>query len=83
MKRISNAVVNYKKLKTEKNYIGNLIGQSISRFGDGIDMIAFSILVYRVTGSTLMVAALFAVNGIPNIIFGLISGARSTERKNS
>ena len=64
----------YKDLFNEKNYILETIASIVSRFGDGIDTIAFSLLVYAVTGSTLLVATLFAVNGIPNIIFGMISG---------
>lgn len=64
----------YKDLFCEKNYLLDTFSSIISRFGDGIDTIAFSLLVYKITGSTLLVATIFAVNGIPNIIFGMISG---------
>lgn len=64
----------YTQLKDEKNYWKSTLGQMLSRFGDGIDTIAFSILIYQITGSTMQVAALFAVNGLPNLIFGIISG---------
>ena len=70
----------YLELKNEKNFIKELLGAALSRFGDGIDTIAFAILIYHVTGSTLMVATLFAVNGLPNLIFGIISGAVSTHK---
>ena len=66
--------VGYRDLLNEKNYILQTLATIISRFGDGIDTIAFSILVYKITGSTLLVATLFGINGIPNIIFGVISG---------
>ncbi|MCF0149760.1 MAG: MFS transporter [Clostridium sp.] len=64
----------YRDLLKEKNYLLDTFASIISRFGDGIDTIAFSLLVYKITGSTLLVATIFAVNGIPNIIFGIISG---------
>ena len=64
----------YRELFCEKNYMLETLASIISRFGDGIDTIAFSLLVYEITGSTLLVATLFAVNGIPNIIFGMVSG---------
>ncbi|GFZ34038.1 MFS transporter [Clostridium zeae] len=69
--------IGYKDLLTEKQFLKNMTANSISRFGDGIDTIAFSWLVYQVTGSTALVAALFAVNGLPNLLFGMVSGVAS------
>ena len=64
----------YKDLLNEKNFLFNSFANIISRFGDGIDSIAFSLLVYKITGSTLLVATLYAINGIPNLVFGMVSG---------
>lgn len=64
----------YNILMKERNYLKEIIAAAISRFGDGIDTVAFSWLAYQLTGSTLFVATLFAVNGLPNLIFGMISG---------
>ncbi|GFP78086.1 MFS transporter [Clostridium fungisolvens] len=69
--------IGYKDLLKEKQFLKNTIANSVSRFGDGIDTIAFSWLVYQVTGSTALVAALFAVNGLPNLLFGMVSGVAS------
>ena len=69
----------YKNVIKNKNIFYELMGNTFSRFGDGIDTIAFSILVYRITGSTLLVASIFAVNGIPNILFSVFSGIVSTK----
>ncbi|WP_102401731.1 MFS transporter [Haloimpatiens massiliensis] len=71
MGKISNK---YKALLKETNYIKESTATLISRFGDGVDTIAFSWLVYSITGSTLLVATLFAVNGLPSLIFGICSG---------
>ena len=64
----------YGDLFYEKNYVLDTFASIISRFWDGIDTIAFSLLVYKITGSTLLVATIFAVNGIPNLVFGIVSG---------
>ncbi len=70
----------YRGLYQEKNYLKALAGSMLSRFGDGIDTIAFSMLVYQITGSTLLTATVFAVNGLPNLLFGLISGTVTQHR---
>ncbi len=66
-----------KQLWHEKNYIKVSLATFITRIGDGIDMVAFSWLVYEITGSTTLVATIFAVNMIPNLTFGVIAGAVS------
>lgn len=71
---IENKRVGIKDLFTYKSYIALLIANFISRFGDSVDAIAYSWMVYILTGSKLLMGTLFAVNCIPNIIFGFISG---------
>lgn len=51
-----------------------LIANFISRLGDSIDSIAFGWMVYELTGSKLLLGSIFAVNAIPNIIFGPFAG---------
>lgn len=67
----------YQDLWQEKNYLKSLIATFITRIGDGIDMIAFSWLVYEITGSTLLVASIAAVNMIPTILVGFVGGVLS------
>lgn len=57
-----------------KNYAILLIGNLISRFGDSLDSIAYSWMVYMLTGSKLIFGTLLAVNAIPNIILGPFAG---------
>lgn len=73
-------LIKYKSLYREKNYLKELTGSMFSWFGDGVDTIAFSMLIYQITGSTLLTATVFAVNGLPNLLFGLISGAVTRHR---
>lgn len=57
-----------------RNYTILLAANFISRFGDSLDAIAYSWMVYVLTGSKLMLGTLFAVNAIPNIVFGPFAG---------
>lgn len=63
-----------KMLKNEIEYWKVTLATFITRIGDGIDMIAFSWLVYEFTDSTLLVALINAVNMIPNLTIGFVSG---------
>ncbi len=64
----------YRSLLSELEYMKVLIATFITRIGDGIDVIAFSWLVYEITGSTVLVATIYGVNMIPNLLFGMVSG---------
>lgn len=68
----------YKELLSEKQYLKNLSANVITRFGDGIDTIVFAWLVLQITGSASITAITFGINGIPNILFGLISGVAAS-----
>ena len=50
------------------NYTKVLFATFITRFGDSIDSIAFSWLVYVMTGSRALMGAIFAISILPNII---------------
>ncbi|MGL5478851.1 MAG: MFS transporter, partial [Clostridium sp.] len=66
--------ISFKSLLSEKQYLKNLAGATITRFGDGIDTIAFAWLIYEITGSKSLLAITFGVSGLPNLIFGMFSG---------
>lgn len=66
--------VGYETILKQKNFTLYLLGQLISRFGDSIDYIAYGWMVYQLTGKTSLMALLFGVNAIPNIIFQPIAG---------
>lgn len=79
MSTTSSAIKNsgYKSLLSEKEYLKLVLAKLITRFGDSIDTIAYSWMVYKLTGSALLVTSIFAVNAVPNIIFCMISGVVS------
>ncbi|MFQ9978788.1 MFS transporter [Clostridium cadaveris] len=65
----------YKNLFHEKQYMKLLVADVISRFGDSIDSLAFSWMVYEITGSPSWLAVIFGVNFIPSILLQPFAGA--------
>lgn len=61
-------------LAGNKDYLLLLCAKAVSRFGDSIDAIAYSWIVYMLTGSKLLMGTLFAVNSIPSIALSLFTG---------
>ncbi len=61
--------IGYKDVFTQKEYLKHIIANSISRFGDSIDAVAFTWLVYAITGSAAWSAIVFAVNQLPGVLF--------------
>ena len=66
--------VTLNKLLTYRNYAIILLANFISRFGDSLDSIAYGWMVYQLTGSKLLLGTIFAINSLPNIIFGPFAG---------
>lgn len=64
----------YKTILQNKNYMYYLIGQVISRFGDSVDSVAYAWMVYEISGSTALMALLFGVNALPNILLQPLCG---------
>lgn len=63
-----------KGLARHRGYLTALVSNTVSRFGDSIDMIAYGWMVYQLTGSTLLMGSVFAVSGLPNLLFGFLAG---------
>lgn len=64
----------YRAIVKNKNYMYYLIGQIISRFGDSVDSVAYAWMVYEISGSTALMALLFGVNALPNILLQPLCG---------
>lgn len=74
---LENKKAGIKDLMPFTSFMKMLCANCISRFGDSIDAIAFSWMVYILTGSRLLMGTILAVNCIPNIIFSPIAGVFS------
>lgn len=66
--------VKFKDLLHQTDYMKVLIANTISRFGDSIDAIAFAWLVYMITKSASWSAIILAVNYLPTIFIQPIAG---------
>lgn len=73
-KKDTNEKVTFSMLLKNKNFVKYFLANMISRFGDSIDLVAYGFMVYKLTGSAALLAALYAVNGIPSILVNLVSG---------
>lgn len=62
-----------------KSYIKLLMTKIISSFGDSVDAIAYSWMVYILTNSTFLMGSLYAVNFIPNLIFSVFAGVAADQ----
>lgn len=69
------AKVGYSSVLRQKNFVKMLVANVINRFGDSIDSIAFTWMVYMLTGSAAWSAVIFGVNRIPTIFLQPIVGA--------
>lgn len=62
-------------IKNEKNFRYMLFANIISRFGDSVDAIAYSWMVYHLTGSSAWLSVILGVNMIPTVLFQPLGGA--------
>ncbi len=67
--------VNYKMIIGEKQYLKFIISNLVNRFGDSIDSVAFSWMIYIITGSASWSAIIFGINRIPTVFLQPIAGA--------
>ena len=58
----------YKLLLTQKKYIRLLIADLVSRFGDSIDAIAYSWIMYEITASESLMALIIGLNYVPTVL---------------
>ena len=64
----------YKELFQNNNYRKSLAATVVNRFGDSVDAIASSWIVYELTGRASWSAIIFALNNIPGIVVTPLAG---------
>lgn len=64
----------YKSVLQEHQFLKMILANVISRFGDSLDMIAFSWMVYAITGSAIWIAVIFGCNSLPSIFLQPFAG---------
>lgn len=78
---VTNEKIGYRQVLTQKEYCKIIFANVISRFGDSIDAIAFTWLVYDATKSASWAAIISACNMLPTILLQPFAGA-AVERRN-
>ena len=66
--------IKYRDVLKDKEYRKYLFSGLINRFGDSIDAIAFTWLVYQITHSASWAAIIFGLNVVPNIVVQPLAG---------
>lgn len=67
--------IGYQQIFRQKDYCKIMMANMINRLGDSIDAVAFTWLVYEITGSATWSAIIFALNMLPTIILQPFTGA--------
>ena len=67
--------VTYRDILKLKEYRKLIVSNIVNRFGDSVDAIAFTWLVYAVTGSASWSAIIFALNQLPTVLLQPFAGA--------
>lgn len=65
---------NYRPLLKQRDYMISLIAGAVCRFGDSLDAIAFSWLVYQITGDAALIAIVFSINFLPTVLLQPLAG---------
>ena len=65
----------YGEIFKEREYRKLIFATVINRFGDSVDAIAFTWLVYQITHSAAWSAIVFALNTLPNVVVQPFAGA--------
>lgn len=65
----------YSQLIAQRKFVRLLIADIVSRFGDSLDAIAYSWIMYEITGSESLMALIIGLNYIPTVLFQPLIGA--------
>ncbi len=72
--------ISYLTVLKQKNIRRLIISSVINRFGDCVDALAFTWLVYQITGSATWTAVIFAMNQLPGVVLLPFAGAWVEDR---
>lgn len=73
--------IGYKDVLKQKEYLKIIVAALINRFGDSIDGVAWTWLVYELTGNAAWSAVIFGANQAPSVLITPLAGAWVEGRK--
>ncbi len=65
----------YRVLLSQKQFLKLMLANLVSRFGDSLDVIAYSWIMYEVTGSESLMAVIVGLNYVPTVLLQPFAGA--------
>ena len=71
----------YRVILRQKEYMKLILASLINRFGDAIDAVASTWIVYELTGNAAWSAVIFGINRIPTVVITPLAGAWVEGRK--
>lgn len=66
--------ISYKPLLNQHQYLKLIAANAVGRFADSLDAIAFTWLMYKITGNPSLIALIMAFNYIPTVLFQPFAG---------
>jgi MFS family permease len=72
---MDNKKIGYKDVFTQTEYVKMMFAALINRFGDSIDAIASTWIVYQLTSSAAWSALIFGINNLPTVVVTPLAGA--------
>ncbi|MEN6338762.1 MAG: MFS transporter [Clostridiaceae bacterium] len=72
---MDNEITSYRPLFQQREYLKLIAANVINRFGDSIDAIAFSWMMYEITQSAALMALILGLNYLPTILLQPFTGA--------
>ncbi|MEN6419321.1 MAG: MFS transporter [Clostridiaceae bacterium] len=72
---MDNEITSYRPLFRQREYMKLVAANVINRFGDSIDAIAFSWMMYEITKSAALMALILGLNYLPTILLQPFTGA--------
>ena len=72
---MNNEQRNYRVLLSQKQFLKLMLANLVSRFGDSLDVIAYTWIMYEVTGSESLMALIMGLNYVPTVLLQPFAGA--------
>ena len=67
--------IGYKEIFAQKEYMKSVIASVINRFGDSVDAIASTWIVYELTSNAMWSALIYGMNTLPTVLVTPFAGA--------
>lgn len=73
--------IGYKEIFAQKEYMKSVIASVINRFGDSVDAIASTWIVYELTSNAMWSALIYGMNTLPTVLVTPFAGAFVEKKK--